>query len=570
MTKKILITSALPYIDWPKHLGNLVGSMLPADVYARFNRMIGNTVCFICATDEHGTPAELAATAAGMGVAEYCRVKHRMQSECYRKFMLSFDHFGRSSSENNIQLTQYLHGRLDENDFIEKRTTRQVYSVTDRRFLPDRYIIGDCPFCGYSAARGDQCENCTRLLNPTKLINPASSISGTRTLEVRESTHLFLKQSDLMPRIREWIDNNRKWPNLVRSIANSWLNEGLEDRCITRDLKWGVPVNRRGFEDKVFYVWFDAPIAYIAETKSWSDQDPAHRDWRSWWYDASDVTYVQFMAKDNIPFHTVSFPCTLLGSGEPWKLPDYIKGFNWLTYNGGKFSTSQKRGVFLDRAIELFPADYWRYWLMFNAPESQDADFTFRSFAGTINKDLADILGNFINRTFTFALKHFGSEIPRGGEFSCIERELAKDLDRMVCRYRDYLERMKFRKAISELRSIWMSGNGYLARTEPWLVIKKDRKRTAAIIRTAINLSYLFATLSYPVIPAICDRVIKAVNLRTEPVHWPQGGVLGALRCLNPGHPITIPLPIKKISAVEVNKLESEFDGSDSRRASVN
>ncbi len=270
---KVLITSALPYINGIKHLGNLIGSMLSADVYARFMRATGNEVLFICATDEHGTPAEIAALEAGMPVEEYCAKQHDIQAAIYRDFALSFDYFGRSSSPQNHELTNHFYHRLDDAGFIEERTLPQVYSVDDGRFLPDRYIIGTCPHCGYANARGDQCENCTRLLEPTDLKEARSAISGSKNLEVRQTKHLFLKLPLLADRVEEWIDSRKDWPLLVSSIAKAWLKEGLQDRGITRDLKWGVPVDRPGFEGKVFYVWFDAPIEYIGATREWADAD---------------------------------------------------------------------------------------------------------------------------------------------------------------------------------------------------------------------------------------------------------------------------------------------------------
>ncbi|MFF9667204.1 methionine--tRNA ligase, partial [Streptomyces althioticus] len=366
-----LITSALPYINGIKHLGNMVGSMLPADVYSRYLRQTGHEVLFICATDEHGTPAELAAQEAGLPVAEFCAQAHEAQKAVYDGFGLSFDHFGRSSSPQNREITQEIARELQRNGFIEERSIRQVYSNTDGRFLPDRYIVGTCPHCGYDKARGDQCENCTRVLDPTDLLEPRSAISGSADLEVRQTRHLFLLQSKLTGEVERWIaDHGDDWPVLASSIARKWLTEGLQDRSITRDLEWGVPVPadvwpELAAEGKVFYVWFDAPIEYIGATKEWADAAPAERrDWKSWWYEADEsVRYTQFMAKDNVPFHTVMFPATILGSRRPWKKVDYVKAFNWLTYYGGKFSTSQKRGIFTDVALELLPADYWRYFL---------------------------------------------------------------------------------------------------------------------------------------------------------------------------------------------------------------
>ena len=345
---KILITSAIPYINGVKHLGNLVGSLLPADVHARFRRQTGDEVLFICGTDEHGTPAELGAIEAGQEVRAYCDAQHAIQADVYRRFGLSFDHFGRSSAPRNHALTQHFYRRLDAAGLIEERTVRQVWSPVDGRFLPDRYVLGTCPRCGSAAARGDQCDDCGSLLDPTDLIRPRSALSGDSALELRDSRHLFLRQPLLLERLNAWVAGRSGWPSFVVSLAKSWLTSDLRDRCITRDLAWGVAVPRPGFESKVFYVWFDAPIAYIAATQDWAERDPGGRDWRDWWWQADDVRYVQFLGKDNVPFHAVSFPATLLGSGEPWKTVDVIKGFHWLN-EAGKFSTSRQRGHFRRR-----------------------------------------------------------------------------------------------------------------------------------------------------------------------------------------------------------------------------
>ena len=337
---RYLITSAIPYVNGVKHLGNLVGSLLPADVHGRFRRQTGAEVLFICGTDEHGTPTELSAAAAGQDVRAYCNEQHTIQADIYRRFGLSFDHFGRSSSPQNHALTQHFYRRLNAVGLIDERDIQQVWSPEDNRFLPDRYIVGTCPHCRYEAARGDQCDGCGALLDPPELLAPRSAISGSRDLEVRTNRHLFLCQSQLVERLRDWVNQREGWPAWVSSLARSWLTADLRDRCITRDLSWGVPVPRPGYEGKVFYVWFDAPITYLAATKEWSDALPYERDWQRWWWQAQDVQYLQFLGKDNVPFHTVSFPATLLGSGEPWKTVDVIKGFHWLTYEGGKFSTS--------------------------------------------------------------------------------------------------------------------------------------------------------------------------------------------------------------------------------------
>ena len=292
------------------------------------------------------------------------------------------------------------------------------------------------------------------LLDPASLIHPRSALSGSADLQLRPTKHLFFKLEPLAGKLRQWVESHPEWPLLTRSIALKWLDEGVRARGITRDLSWGVPVPRAGFEDKVFYVWFDAPIGYIAATKEWSDLQPGERDWRSWWYDASDVQYVQFLAKDNVPFHTIFFPATILGTGEPWTLASYIKAFNWLTYYGGKFSTSQRRGVFMDQALEHFPADVWRYYLIAQAPESDDADFTWEHFAATVNKDLANTFGNFVHRTLVLTAKHFGHRIPAGGAPGPAERQLQDECRRVLTAYRTYLGALEFRKAAAALRAL--------------------------------------------------------------------------------------------------------------------
>jgi len=520
---KYLITSALPYINGVKHLGNLAGSLLPADVYARFLRHEGEEVLFVCATDEHGTPAELSALEAQLSVQAYCDAMYRTQSSIYAQFGLSFDHFGRTSSVQNRVLTQHFYEQLSAHDYLVERPIRQIYSAGDGRFLPDRYIVGTCPKCGYPASRGDQCESCTTVLDPTDLVEPRSAISGSTDLEVQETDHLFLRLDVLSGPIRGWIDRHPDWSRLTRSIALKWLDEGLSERCVTRDLTWGVPVPRAGFEHKVFYVWFDAPIGYIGATKEWSDQAPDERDWQAWWWDAPDVTYTQFMAKDNVPFHTVFFPGMVLGTREPWTMASQIKSFNWLTYYGGKFSTSQKRGIFLDDALKLFPADYWRYFLLANAPESDDTSFTWELFAQAVNKDLVGTFGNFVNRTLKLAEAHFGHRVPEGGEPRHAEQQLQGDCQRLTEGYRGHLRHQEFRQAVKVLRELWSIGNVYLDRRAPWNLLKTQRDEAAVVLRTAINLIAYFAIAVEPIMPFTAGVVLDALQLNDrERQQWLQ------------------------------------------------
>ncbi len=565
---RVLITSALPYINGVKHLGNLVGSMLPADVYARFQRARGHDILYVCATDEHGTPAELAALEAGQDVATYCAEQHEIQKRLGEGFGFSWDWFGRSSSEENRVLTQEFARTLWRNGYLEVRTTRQVYSHADKRFLPDRYVIGTCPHCGYERARGDQCENCTRVLDPTDLINPHSALSGSSEIEIRDSAHLFLRQSAFVPRLREWIDTHAQdWSPLVLSIARKWLDEGLQDRGITRDLQWGVPVPDDiadgKLSGKVFYVWFDAPIEYIGATHEWANAS-GDNQWKDWWFGASaqNVRYVQFMGKDNVPFHTVGFPVTIMGSEQPWKLVDQIKGFNWLNYYGGKFSTSGKRGVFMDAALEILPADYWRYYLMANAPEGADSNFTWEHFASVVNKDLADVLGNFVNRILKFTHARFESRVPDEGAYEADELAVTEELRARVAQYTNYLDSMEFRKALGELRAIWVAGNEYLTRAAPWTQIKQNRPRAAAAVRMGLNLVHIFAHYAWPVIPNAARIIHSSIQPAPSVIPWPNGNMEQMLNQLEPGLAVTAPeVLFTKISDEQITQWKQRFGG---------
>jgi methionyl-tRNA synthetase len=568
--RRILITSALPYINGIKHLGNLAGSMLPADVYARTMRLLGHDVTYICATDEHGTPAELAAQAAGMSVQAYCDEQYEIQRKAGEGFNLSFDWFGRTSRPANQAITQHFAQVLEARGLIEERTSQQVYSVDDRRFLPDRYVEGTCPHCGFEKARGDQCDNCGRLLDPIELIDPYSSVSGSKNIEIRDTNHLYLLQEKSQDMIRAWVNKKgANWPSLAVSIANKWLDEGLIARAITRDLSWGIKVlgpdgaPRPGYEDKVFYVWFDAPIGYISATQEWAEATGG--DWEALWLTdkgADETEYVQFMGKDNVAFHTVSFPVTLLGSGEPWKTVDKLKAFNWVTWYGGKFSTSNKRGVFMDQALDLLPADYWRWYLIANSPEGSDAAFTWEGFQAAVNSDLANVLGNFVNRITKYCVSKFDGKVPDGGEpgeaEAWITTELAERLPRLI----GYYEDMEFRKAAAETRAIWAAGNEYLTKAEPWVKYKSGVDAAAVGVRTGLNLAALFGILCLPIIPETGAKILDALSVPDDKRTFRFDDIAALLDALPHGHAITPPdVLFQKIEDEQVATWTEQFDG---------
>jgi methionyl-tRNA synthetase len=567
---RILITSALPYINGVKHLGNLAGSMLPADVFARFKRAQGHETLYICATDEHGTPAELAAAERGQDVRTYCDEHHIIQRDLAAGFGMSWDWFGRSSNAPNHRLTQHFCEALEKQGLIEERVDKMVYSIDDKRFLPDRYVEGTCPRCGFEKARGDQCDNCGSLLDPIDLINPYSSVSGSRNIEVRDTRHLYLLQSRLQDRIRAWVDSKAAdWPALTKGIAYKHLDEGLHDRGITRDLEWGIPVTqngapRPGFENKVFYVWFDAPIEYIGATVEWSEASGA--DWKRWWRTdegAADVEYVQFMGKDNVAFHTVSFPATILGSEEAWKTVDRLKAFNWLNWYGGKFSTSGKRGVFMDAALDLLPPDLWRWYLTANAPEGSDTAFTWEHFAQTINSDLANVLGNFVNRIGKFNESKFEGIVPEAGELGPLEEKLFADVSAQLAELTAQMEAIELRKAAQAVRQLWVLGNEYLQEAAPWTAIKTDPARAAVVVRTALNLSALYGRVSAPFIPFAAEKIVEAFGEAWPPA-WPSTDAKAELTRLEPGRAVGVPpVLFAKIADEQIAEWTERFGGAD-------
>ncbi len=421
--------------------------------------------------------------------------------------------------------------------------------------------------CGFTPARGDQCDNCGSLLDPTELIEPYSAVSGSRNLELRETRHLYLLQSKLQDAIRAWVDSKTEFPSLARAIAYKHLDEGLIDRGITRDLAWGVPVTRHGqprpgMEDKVFYVWFDAPIEYIAAAQEWAAAE--QQDWRRWWRTdagAGDVRYLQFMGKDNVAFHTVSFPATILGSGEPWKTVDTLKAFNWLSWYGDKFSTSQRRGVFMDSALEILPADCWRWYLTANSPEHSDSIFTWDNLVAAVNRDLADVLGNFVNRILKFCEARFGGVVPEGGEPGEQEQALVARLAEAVGETTAQFEAIEVRKSAQALRACWVIGNEYLQAAAPWTAIKTDPERAAVIVRTAINLVGLYARLSAPIIPFAAEAMSLAVG-EAGAIGWPGEDLAAELARIPAGRPITVPpVLFKKIEATDVEAWSARFGG---------
>ena len=559
MTKKYLITSALTYINGAPHIGHLAGAMLNADIYARYLRAKGEDVLFVGGTDVHGTKMEVAAAEEGITYKEYIQKYHALHTKIYEGFNLSFDAYGNTDSEQNKELTYRIFEGLDKNGFISSKTTKRPFCVDDSQFLADSQLGGTCPYCGYEKARGDQCEHCTKLLEPEELKNPYSTISGSHNIIFKETQNLFIDLDKMQAQIEEWVESKKGiWSDIAYTTAKKWLKEGLQPRGITRDIKNGFPVPKKGYEDKVFYCWFDAPIGYIGITKEWADKDPKNRRWEDWWLNPDEVWHTEFIGKDNIPFHSIIFPGMLFGSKEPWTQVSFLKATSWLNFAGGKISKSEHRGVFLDDALEEFPADYWRYWIPANSPESDDSIFSFENFAATVNKDLNDVLGNFINRVMKMTVKDFGTQIPALGEITEAEKELYASLDGLIKQYTDHMDAIEFRKALADLREIWVSGNNYIAKTEPWKAVKTDKSRAATILNTGLNLIHLFGILSAPVMPTKAGEMLSLFG--KDNFAWPTDKAENLLKTLKEGDSFVAPDPLfQKITPERKEELKVKY-----------
>ncbi len=513
MANKYLITSALPYVNGELHLGHLVGCYLPSDVYARFCRARGRDVLYVCGADEHGTPAIVGAASEGLPVIEYNNKYYNKHLQAVKDFDLSFDLYGRTHTEKQEKLIHELFTRLDEQGLIEERETIQPFSVDDDMFLADRQLVGTCPKCGYENARGDQCDNCSATYEATELLNPRSTISNSTNIENRPTKNLFFLASKIENIWKQWLSEHApKWSKSAAAIARGWANEGLRDTSITRDLKWGIPVNKPGYENKVFYVWFDAPWGYVSISQA------ANENWADWWKNPN-AHYAQFMGKDNVKFHSVFFPEQQLAMNDNWKTVDMLKGMNFLNFEGGKFSKSQNRGIFLNDAITIAPADYWRYALLASAPETDDTDFTIARFADVVNKDLNGMLGNFVSRVCKLTQKNFGNTVPASGD---LDSELESQINEKISELTDALDACEFRKSIAALRGLYSIANEYMTKMEPWALVKSgDTARAGAVLNECFQMIDLFARVSAPFIPDAASK-IQNVFVKALDLSWPE------------------------------------------------
>lgn len=576
--RNILITSALPYVNNIPHLGNIIGCVLSADVFARYCRLRGYNTIYMCGTDEYGTATETKAMEMNCTPKEICDKYYAIHKDVYNWFDISFDLFGRTSTPEQTEVCQAIFQKLLEKSCLSENIMQQLYCDTCKRFLADRLVEGTCPRpnCNYQSARGDQCENCGNLLNPTELQDPKCKVCKN-TPRVRDTDHLFLELPLLKDRLEEYINRTSEaggWSQNAIQTTNAWLKEGLKPRCITRDLKWGVPVPHEKYKDKVFYVWFDAPIGYVSITSCYTP------DWEKWWKDPDNVELFQFMGKDNVPFHTVMFPSTLLGTGENWTLLKTISVTEYLNYESGKFSKSKGIGVFGNDAKDTnIPTEVWRYYLLTNRPEVSDTLFTWSDLQAKLNSELLSNLGNFINRVLSFIAKPSGlgynSIIPDSpdAESHDLTKALAGKVFKLVEQYLDAMEKVKLKQGLKTAMSISSEGNAYLQESQFWKLYKEDPASCSIVMKTSAGLVLLLACLLEPYMPSFSIEVLKQLNLPPETylsLCSEKGDIDKAKQPWNflpPGHQIGKPEPLfRELKDEEVESLRQRYAGSQADR----
>lgn len=494
--KKILVTAALPYINNVPHLGHIVGSHLPADIFARYCRLKGHDTLFVGGSDENGTTSEIAAKENNLQVREFCNILHKIHKRVYDWFNISYDIFSRTSKKTHYKNVQEFFSEIDKNGFIEEDTLEIFYCETCKTYLADRYVKGTCPKCGYENANGDQCEKCTAVFESKELINPKCTICGNTPI-LKESKHLFLRLDKLENQLSDWINSNKQWRPQVTNLALGWIKQGLKPRCITRDLKWGVPVNKKGYEDKVFYVWFDAPLGYLSFTKEISE------DWEKYW---NHGEVYHWIGKDNIPFHTIFWPGMILAN-KTIKLPHQICGLQYLNYEGGKFSKSKKHGVFCEKLINsnLNP-DSLRAYLTYIIPENSDTEFKWSDFQDRINNDIIGNFANLINRSLTLSYKNF--KTLEGS----IDPELKSQIQEKINIVDQLLEKCELRNAFLEILSLAKLGNQYFDKKEPWKLVKEGKGKD--VLYNCAYLSSVLAILISPYLPETSKKIYKMLSLK--------------------------------------------------------
>jgi len=519
LSKTFTITAALPYTNGAIHIGHLAGVYIPADIYARFLRIKGNDVAFICGSDEHGVPITLKAKRENSTPQKIVDRYHKIIKNSFDEFGISFDNYSRTSNKIHHKVASDFFMKLNDKNYFEEKETDQYYDSKENQFLADRFIVGTCPKCGHSEAYGDQCEKCGATLNPSDLINPKSAISGNKP-DLKKTKHWYLKLDQFQDFLSDWILTKNKdfWKSNVIGQCKSWLDEGLKPRAVTRDLDWGVPVPISNAEGKVLYVWFDAPIGYISSTIEWAEKNKIN--WEKFWKD-SKTELVHFIGKDNIVFHCIIFPSMLQAHGE-YILPKNVPANEFLNLEGSKISTSKNWAVWLPDYLKDFPnqQDVLRYVLTINAPENKDNDFTWSDFQLRNNSELVAILGNFINRVTVLTKKYYDYNIPKAENIQDSDFNLLNDIKLNIIEIEKLIMNFKFREACFEFMKIARSGNKYLADQEPWKLIKSDPLRVKTIMFVALQISAIISIVSEPFVPNTSKKIKRILNHENHDILW--------------------------------------------------
>jgi methionyl-tRNA synthetase len=520
--KRHTITAALPYANGPVHIGHLAGVYVPADIYARYLRLKGEDVLFVCGSDEHGVPITIRAKKEGITPQQAVDKYHTIIKDSFKDFGISFNIYSKTSAKVHHETSSEFFKTLYNKGIFEEKVTEQYFDPKALQFLADRYIEGTCPKCGFEKAYGDQCENCGSTLSPSELINPHSTLSGEKPV-LKSTKHWYLPLDKYENWLREWIlEGHKEWKANVYGQCKSWIDQGLQPRAVTRDLDWGVPVPLPGTEGKVLYVWFDAPIGYISATKDWAQQQGTPEAWAPYWQD-QDTKLVHFIGKDNIVFHCVIFPVMLKTHGD-YILPDNVPANEFLNLEGNKISTSRNWAVWLHEYLQEFPgkADVLRYTLCANAPETKDNDFTWKDFQARNNNELVAIFGNFVNRAVVLTHKNYEGIVPAQGTLENIDKEVLEKLKELPEKVAGSIEAYRFREALTFMMELARAGNKYLADTEPWKLIKTDESRVKTILNISLQISASLAILAEPFMPYTAVKLSEMLGL--ENLSWKDAG----------------------------------------------
>lgn len=545
--KRYTITAALPYTNGPVHIGHLAGVYVPADIYARYLRLKGEDVVFVCGSDEHGVPITIKAKKEGVSPQQIVDKYNEIIKDSFQTFGITFDNYSRTSAKIHHDTASDFFKELYRKNIFVEETTSQYYDEAEKQFLADRYILGTCPKCNNDGAYGDQCEKCGSSLSPTELINPKSALSGN-TPSLKNTKHWFLPLDKYEDFLREWILKGHKhdWKSNVYGQVKSWIDDGLRPRAVTRDLNWGIPVPVDGGEGKVLYVWFDAPIGYISSTKEWAQREG--KNWEPYWKD-KDTKMIHFIGKDNIVFHCIIFPAMLKAHGE-YILPENVPANEFLNLEGNKISTSKNWAVWLHEYLNDFPdkQDVLRYTLTANAPETKDNDFTWKDFQARNNNELVAIYGNFVNRVAVLTNKYYNGVVPTQGELTDYDKDVISKMKEYPTKISSSIERYRFREALSEMMNLARLGNKYLADEEPWKLIKTDEKRVETIMNIALQITSALATLSEPFLPFTSKKLFSILNVK--PIEWNE---INKKELISSGHKISkAELLFQKIEDTEI------------------